>query len=95
MACGRSAQNPVFPDKQLLNAIGSTDLSNQLHCFRVVVAPITSDDEGGAFCTFRDGEEDAGYEGLGVVWFLECCDFLAEAGSEGLVSRMFSVLCCC
>lgn len=84
MARSRSTQNPVLPNKQLLNTIRSTNLSNQLHNFGVVVASIACDDQGGAFRAFRDGEKDASYEGFGVVWLLEGGDFFTEAGSGGI-----------
>ena len=81
MARGRRAQNPILPNKQLLNPVRSTNLGNQLHGFRVIVAPIASNDERCVLCALGDREEDAGDEGFGVVWLLEGCDFLAKAGS--------------
>lgn len=84
-----SAQNAIMADDELLDAIASADLGNQLCDLGVPVASITADDQCGSFDTFGNGEEDAGNKGLGVVLLLEDLDLLAQAGAgaEPLVSH--------
>lgn len=97
----RGAQDTILSDKQLLHSIGRTDLSNQLDDLRVVIPPITTNDEESSLGTFWYGLEDGCDEVLGIVGFLEHDDFLAEAGTVrfnwamldfGLGSRMQGML---
>ena len=48
MACSRSGQDAILADEELLDAIGSTDLGDQLDDLGVPVTSIASDDEEGA-----------------------------------------------
>ena len=75
----RCAQDPILSYQQLLDAICSSDLGNQLHYFRVVVSPIPTDDEEAVLGTFRDGKEDTGNEGFAVVGLLEDGDLFSKA----------------
>jgi hypothetical protein len=81
VAGSRSGHDAILADEELLHAICGTDLCNDLGDLGVVVAAITTDDEGGALSTFGDGVEDGGNEVLGVVGLLEHLDLLAEAGA--------------
>lgn len=85
VAGGGGAENAVLADKQLLNPVGGTDLGNLLDNFGVVVAAIATDDQEGTVGTFRNGEEDGGDEGLGVVGLLEDLDLFPQAGTRSSV----------
>lgn len=78
IASGRGAQDTVLADQQLLHAVGSADLRDQLDDLGVVVTAITTNDQEGALSTLRDGKEDASDEGFGVVGLLEDGDLLTE-----------------
>ena len=73
------AQYTILPDQQLLDSVCSTNLGDQLHHFRVVVSSISSYNKEATFCTFRDGEDDAGDERLAVVRLLEDGDLLSKS----------------
>lgn len=47
MASRRSGKNSILADDELLDAIGSTDLSNQLNDLGVPVPAIATNDKGG------------------------------------------------
>lgn len=81
MACGWCAEDAVLADDELLNAVCSTDLGDQLHDLGVPVASIAADNEGRALYAFWNGEENASYEGFAVVFLLEDLDLLSEAGA--------------
>jgi hypothetical protein len=72
------AENALLADQQLLDAVGSTDLSDQLSDLGVPVPAVAANDEGGAFNALGNGEQDAGNEGLRVVILLEDLDLLAQ-----------------
>lgn len=78
-----SAHDTILADEKLLNAIGGTNLSDQLCNLWVVVPSITTDDEEGALYTFRYREEDGSNEVLGIVWLLEDLDLLAQTRACG------------
>ena len=83
-----STENAILADDELLDAIASADLGNQLCDLGVPVASITTDDQCGSFDTLGDGEKDAGNKGLGVVFLLEDLDLLAKTGAvRGCVSK--------
>lgn len=75
----RCAQYTILPNQQLLDPVCSTNLGDQLHHFRVVVSSISSYNKEASFCTFRDGEEDAGDKRLAVVRLLEDGDLLSKS----------------
>lgn len=54
MAGGRCAENAILADYELLDAVCSTNLSNQLCDFWVPVAAITTNDEGRSSNAFWD-----------------------------------------
>jgi hypothetical protein len=76
-----SGHDAVVADEELLHAVRGTNLCNDLSDLRVVVATISTNDEGCALGTFGNGVEDGGNEVLGVVGLLENLDLLAEAGA--------------
>ena len=75
----RCAQYTILPNQKLLDPVCSTDLGDQLHHFRVVVSSISSYNKEASFCTFRNGEEDAGDKRLAVVRLLEDGDLLSKS----------------
>lgn len=79
MTCSRSAHYTILTEHHLLDAISSTDFDNELHDLWVPISAISANDKGAVLCSFRYGLEDAGDEGLGVVWLLENLDLLPEA----------------
>ena len=79
MAGSRCAKNAILSDDQLLDAICSTDLCNQLHNLWVPISSITTNDKESTFYTFGYGQEDRGNEGLAVVRLLEDGDLLSKA----------------
>ena len=79
MACCWGAENPILSDQKLLHSICSANLGDQLRDLRIVEASISTDDEETTFCAFGDGEEDAGDEGLAIVWLLKDGDLFTEA----------------
>jgi hypothetical protein len=78
VACSGGAENAILADQQLLNTVGSADLGDLGDHLRVVVATITTNDDGCILGAFGNGEEDAGNEGLGIVGLLEDLDLLAK-----------------
>lgn len=48
MASSRGGQNAILADEELLDTVGSTNLSNQLNDLGVPVTAITTNDEEGA-----------------------------------------------
>lgn len=76
-----STQDPILPNKQFLDPIGSTDFCNQLHNFWIVVSAITTNYEESPFWSLGNGMENGSDEVLGVVWLLKDYDLLAEAGA--------------
>lgn len=89
MAGGWCAENAVLADQELLDTVCGADFGNDLSDLGIPVAAVTADDEERAGNAFRDGLEDAGYKGLGVVVLLEHLDLLAQArtGAEPHVSH--------
>ena len=57
-----SAENAILTDDQLLDAICSTNLCNQLADLRVPKSSITTNDKERAIYTFGYGQEDGGDE---------------------------------
>ena len=78
VASSGGTEDAVLADQQLLDTIGSTDLSDLLDDLSVVVTTITTNDEESSLSTLGDGEDDAGDEGLGVVGLLEDLDLLTK-----------------
>ena len=78
MARSRGAQDPILSYQELLDAIRSSDLGNQLHHFRVIISPITTNDEEAVLSTLGDRKEDAGDEGFAVVRLLEDGDLFSK-----------------
>lgn len=54
----------ILTKQHLLDAICCTNLDDQLHDLRVVISPISTNDQVAAICAFGDGLEDAGDERL-------------------------------
>jgi hypothetical protein len=71
---------------ELLDAVCGTNLCNGLGDLGVPVTTVTTNDEGRALDTFRDGEKDAGDKRLGVVLLLEDLDLLAKTRTDEIVS---------
>jgi len=92
VARGRSRENAILTDKQLLDSIRSPNLRNQLCNLGIPVTTVASDDEEGAFCSLGDGKQDAGYEGLAVVLLLEDFDLLSKPGT-GTKPRVSHEIC--
>lgn len=78
-----SAENAILADNELLDAVRSSDLSDQLNDLRVPVSAITTNDEGAALNAFGDGKEDGSHESLAVVGLLEDLDLLTKTGAMG------------
>ena len=78
MASCRGAQDAILSDQQLLDAVCSSNASNELDGFGVVESAITTDNKECVLGALRDREQDAGHEGLGVVLLLESGDLLPE-----------------
>ena len=72
-------QNAVLTDDELLDAVRGRDLCDDLGDLWVPVAAITTNDEGAAFITFWNGQNDSRNKVLGVVGLLEDLDLLAQA----------------
>jgi hypothetical protein len=83
---GRSTQDAVLANDELLDAVCGTNLCNGLGDLGVPVTTVTTNDEGRALDTFRDGEKDAGDKRLGVVLLLEDLDLLAKTRTDEIVS---------
>ena len=79
-------------DDQLLYAIGSANLDDELCDFRVPVATVTADDKSAVLGTFRDRKDDGGDKVLRVVFLLKDLDFLTETRS---VRGGVSMFCLC
>jgi len=79
MASSWCAENAVLSIYQLLDAIRSTNLGNQLHYLWVVIASITTNDQEGPLHAFWDREQDRCSEGLRVMRLLKDGDLLAQA----------------
>jgi hypothetical protein len=99
MASRGRAENAALADDELADAVGSGDLGDELGDLRVPVTAISANDKSAILDTFGDGQEDAGDEGLAVVWLLEDLDFLAQArpgyvslSSETAVGEDFEAL---
>lgn len=75
---GRCTQDPILTDQELLDAICSSNLGNQLHNFWVPVSSITTNDQEAALDTFWDREEDRGDERFTVVFLLEDDDLFPQ-----------------
>lgn len=84
MTGGRRAHDAILADQELLDAIGSTNLSNGLSDLRVPVTAITTNDEERALDAFGNRQEDAGNKSLRVVLLLENLDLLAETRTIAL-----------
>lgn len=80
MAGSGGAQNSILSNDQFLNAICSSDASNQLDDLCVVETSVSTDYEECVLSALRDGLEDASDKGFGVVRLLEDGDLLAKAG---------------
>lgn len=89
MASGGCAENAILADQELLDSVCGADFGNKLSDLGIPVAAVSANDEEGASNAFRDGLEDAGNKGLGVVVLLEHLDLLAQArtGAEPHVSH--------
>lgn len=61
---GRSAENAVLANDELLDAVCGTNLCNGLGDLRVPVTTVTTNDEGGVLDALRDGQQNAGNKGL-------------------------------
>ena len=81
-------------DDELLDAICSSDLSNQLDNLWVLVTSVTSDDNGGVLNTLWNGQQNAGNERLGIVSLLETDDLLAKTRSSWLLILKWLELDC-
>jgi len=79
MASGGRAENAALADDELADAVGGADLGDELGDLRVPVAAVAANDQSAVLDALGDGEEDAGDEGLAVVWLLEDPDLLAQA----------------
>lgn len=77
MTGSRRTQDAILTDQKLLDAICSSNLSDQLYDLWVPVSTITTNDEETVFDAFGDGEEDACDEGFTVVRLLEDDDLLS------------------
>lgn len=64
MASCRSAQNALLSYQQLLHAVRSSDLGDQLDDFGVIVSSIPADNKKRTLCAFGDGLENACNKGL-------------------------------
>jgi hypothetical protein len=64
MAGSWRAENAFLADQQLLDAVGSTNLRDELGNLGVPVPAVAANDESRAFNALRNGEQDAGNEGL-------------------------------
>ena len=73
------AQDAILADEQLLDAVCSSNLCDELDDFGVPVSSIASDDQEAILDAFGDGEEDAGHESFAVVGLLEHDDLLPQA----------------
>ena len=82
IAGSRGTEDAVLAYDELLHTIGGTDLGDLLNDVGVVVATIATNDEESVLSALRDGEEDTGKEGLGVVLLLEDLDLLSQARAE-------------
>ena len=49
VAGSRSTQNAILSDQQFFHSVCSSDLGNQLHDFRVIVTPISPDNQEATF----------------------------------------------
>lgn len=87
VASSRSAQNTILTNQQLLDTIGRADLGNLRDHLAVIVATITTNNQESILGTLRNGQENAGDEGLGVVGLLEDLDLLAKTGTGELLAR--------
>src|SRR5271155_701875 len=80
MASSWCAENAILSIYQLLDAICSTNLGNQLHYLWIVIASITTNDQEGPLHAFWDREQDRCSEGFRVMRLLKDGDLLAQAG---------------
>lgn len=78
VAGSRCAHDTISPDEKLLDAICRSNLCNDLNNFRVVVSPVTANNEEGILRALGDGLEQGSYKVLGVIGLLEDLDQLAE-----------------
>lgn len=78
MTRGRCTQDAILSNQKFLHTIRSPDSRNQLYGLRVIKSPIPSDNQKATLDSLGDRQEDAGDEGLGVIWLLEDGDFLAK-----------------
>src|ERR1700722_2391367 len=82
------AENAILSIYQLLDAICSTNLGNQLHYLWIVIASITTNDQEGPLHAFWDREQDRCSERLRVMRLLKDGDLLAQArGARFLVAE--------
>ena len=81
IAGGWCAKNAILADQQLLDAVGSANLGDQLSDLRVPISSISANDQERTFDAFRDRKEDAGNESLAVVFLLEDLDLLPQTGA--------------
>lgn len=66
---------------QLLDAVRSTDLDDQLHHLGVVISAISTNDEKAAIDALGDGKQTTGDEGFAVMRLLEDLDLLTKTGA--------------
>jgi hypothetical protein len=79
---GWCTQDAILADQELLDAIRSTNLGDQLSDLGVPVPAITTNNKEGSSNALGDRLKDASYEGLGVVVLLENLDFLTETRTK-------------
>lgn len=79
MAGGRGGENAILADQELLHPICRTDLGYKLHDLWIVVPAISSNDQEASLDAFGYGKENAGDEGLAVVWLLKDLDLFPKS----------------
>jgi hypothetical protein len=82
VAGGWCTQDAILADQELLDAVRSTDLSDQLSDLGVPVPAIATNDKERSSNALGDRLKDTSHKGLGVVVLLEDLDFLAETRTK-------------
>jgi len=83
-----SGHDAILADQELLDAIRSCNLCDDLSDLWIPVATITTNDEESTLSTLWNRLDDTGDEVLRVVFLLEDLDLLAQTRSGfGLVLR--------
>ena len=78
MAGGWCAEDTILSHKDLLHAISTTDLGDQLNDLGIPVTPISTNHKEATLNTFGDGEKNAGDKRLAVMGLLKDLDFLPK-----------------